>query len=170
MVTLYVKKGFLETSNRFTILDEKKKQLYDAKGNKKIRDTAYLIHDHSGEIRARVHKSLNKKQLFFHIEVGEKEIATITTNKGFVTKGFAIEPQGMITKHNKSKLVYTVVQNGEMVATINTKLLRFKSTYMINIVEPDKEIKFIMIALTLFIDQINPSLIGSVFRRLDWLG
>src|SRR5699024_7900767 len=96
-------------------------------------------------------------------------IATIKTNKGLITKGFIIDPQGLVTDHNRSKLIYTLMQNDKTVEANSTKLSRLKNTYQIDIIDYSEELMFMMIAFTIIIDERDPSFAGSFLKKPDWL-
>src|SRR5699024_639263 len=95
-------------------------------------------------------------------------IATIKTNKGLKTKGFTIDPQGLVTDHNRSKLIYTLMQNDKTVGAISTKLFRLKNTYQINIIDYSEELMFMMIALTIIIDERFTYFGSSFLKKPEW--
>jgi|SRR5690625_3825308 len=168
MVKFIVKKTFWELMDSFVVLDKFRKVLYRAKSKRNILNKEFFLYDVSDNLQARISKELDQTHLFYHIEVDGKKVATITTNKGFTTKEFTVEPQEMVTKHNRSKLVCTLIQNGKPVGTVRTKLFRFKKTYTVRIEEPSEALMFIMFALTMFIDERDPSFFGSIFKKMDW--
>lgn len=168
MAKFIVKKTFLELTDSFVVFDESREILYNAKSKGNILNKEFFLYDTSGDLQSHIFKSIDKKHLFYHIDVDGKRLATITTNKGLTTKEFIIDPQGMVTKHNHSKLFFTVIKEGERVGSISTKLFKFKKTYTIQVTEFSKEFMFIMIALTMFIDERDPSFFGSIFKKVDW--
>lgn len=168
MITLIVKKTFLELTDSFVVQDKSGKQLYNAKSEGNILNKGFFLYDEGNHLHAHIFKELDKKHLFYHIDVDGDRIATITTNKGFKTKGFTVEPQGMVTQYNRSKLVVTLMKNDEPVGVIKAKLFRFKKTYVIQFEERSEELTFILIALTLFIDERDPAFFGSIFKKMEW--
>jgi len=165
---LIVKKDSLGLDS-FVLLDGSHHQLYSTKSEGDLRNKVHKLYDTSENILAYIRKEIGENHVLLHIDMNETRIATITTNKGFSTKGFTIEPQGMKTKHNQSKLLFSVVKDNETVATVNINLFNFKSTYTIKMINSnDNELTYIMIALAIFIDERDPSFLGSIFKKIDW--
>lgn len=169
MDTFFITKTFLGLADRFFIMDKQKNILFNSKRKGNLLHKEYTLYDTTKNKCARIYKEIDTNYVSYHIEVNEKKIATITTNKGFTTKEFTIEPQGLEIKHNKSKLVFNVVQNNQTIGMITTKLFRFKNTYLIQFERTNDELIYIMIGLTMLIDERDPSFIGSLFKKLDWL-
>lgn len=75
----------------------------------------------------------------------------------------------MKTRHSSSKLLFRVMKNSEAVGTVNINLFKFKSTYTIKMINSnDDKLTYIMIALAIFIDERDPSFLGSIFKKIDW--
>ncbi|HLR22337.1 MAG TPA: hypothetical protein VK100_01330 [Pseudogracilibacillus sp.] len=169
MTKLFAKKTFWELTENFTILDALSNVLFKSKNKGNTLNKEITLYDTTGNVRAQIKKEVHKKLLLYHVCMDGSFIATIKTNKGLKTKGFTIDPQGLVTDHNRSKLIYTLMQNDKTVGAISTKLFRLKNTYQINIIDYSEELMFMMIALTIIIDERDPSFAGSLLKKPDWL-
>src|SRR5699024_6178891 len=127
------------------------------------------LYDTTGNVRAQIKKEVHKKLLVYHVCMDGSFIATIKTNKGLKTKGLTIDTQGLVTDHNRSKLIYTLMQNDKQIGAISMKLVRLKSPYQINIIDHSEELMFMLIALTIIIDERDPCFAGSFLKSPDRL-
>lgn len=166
MTKFIVKRKFLSIFS-LSVFNESKKQLFHIKDQWYRRKREYKIHDEFGHVQTRIVKKIGKKHIINKVYMDEQTIATITMNKGYSSKEFVIEPQELVAKPGGSKLTFIVTRDGESFGTIHTKLFRLSNTYTIEIATFSEVFMLIMITLTLFIDEREPSFF-SIFKNLNW--
>src|SRR5699024_10427886 len=127
MTKLFAKKTFWELTENFTILDALSNVLFKSKNKGNTLNKEITIYDTTRNERAEVKKEVHKILVLYQVSMDGNFITTIKTNKGLKTKGFTIDPQGLVTDHNRSKLIYTLIRNDKTVGAISTKLFRLKN-------------------------------------------
>ena len=129
----------------------------------------YTLYNEYDESIMTMKREFSKSEVLFQLEKDLKHFATITINKGFSKKHFSIEPQKMETRHNKSKLSYTLMKDGNSLGKVTMKLFRLKTGYTMELFINDEDILLLLVALVIFMDEVEPSILGSMFKKLDWL-
>ncbi|HLR24176.1 MAG TPA: hypothetical protein VK093_00080 [Candidatus Avipropionibacterium sp.] len=167
MKNLIIKKKIFNMNDAFTIYDHNDNILFETKNEGDIRNSVYTLVDPSSGSKTRIYKEIEKKSILYHIDIKGDKIVTITTNKGLRTKRFSVEPGGLTIKANSSKLIFKLRDGSEELGRVETKLLRFKDTYFVDILNPSEETMYILIALAIIIDERDPSFIGGIFKNIE---
>ncbi|MEJ8776311.1 hypothetical protein [Pseudogracilibacillus sp. ICA-222130] len=164
-----VKKKFIDFKDRYYVYNTEKDLLFYTRIANPFSKYGYDLWKTEDEsLEATMFRKQDRKNIVFTIEKEGKEIARIQTNKGWAKHYFSIEPHGIHTTHNDSKLSYTLWQDDQELGRIDTKLLRLSATFTIELHPHAEPFLYLFIYFIIVMDKVNPSLRGLLFKRIPF--
>nr|WP_212121023.1 LURP-one-related family protein [Niallia circulans] len=153
MKQLYIKQKVFSLSGKFTVKDQKEKDVYYVEGSfMKIPKTFSIKDENKNEIALITKKVLSFLPKFF-VEINGQEVLTIKKEFSFFKARYNIEAAGMEVLGNWWDMDFQVLQNGKVIGKVNKEWFTWGDSYKVQIL--NEELETIVIALVIAIDCVK---------------
>jgi len=155
MKSLYIKQKVFSMSGKFTVKNQEEQDVYYAEGSfMKIPKTYSIMNRQKNEVAQIVKKTISFLPTFF-VNVNGQEMVTIKKEFSFLKARYTIDAEGIEVRGNWWDMNFDVMQNGEVIGTVDKHWFSWGDSYRIQIVK--EEMETLLIALVIAIDCVKAS-------------
>jgi uncharacterized protein YxjI len=153
MKQLYIKQKVFSLSGKFTVKDQREKDVYYVEGSfMQIPKTFSIMNTTRDEVALITKKAFSFLPKFF-VEVNGREVLTIKKEFSFLKARYTIDGAGIEVHGNWWDMDFQVLQHGEVAGQVSKEWFTWGDSYKIQIL--DEKMETIMIALVVAIDCVK---------------
>ncbi len=153
MKQLYIKQKVFSLSGKFTVKDQKERDVYYVEGSfLQIPKTFSILNTTREEVALITKKVFSFLPKFF-VEVNGREVLTIKKEFSFLKARYSIDAAGIEVHGNWWDMNFQVLQHGEVIGRVSKEWFTWGDSYKVEIV--NEEMETIMIALVVAIDCVK---------------
>ena len=153
MRQLYIKQKVFSLSGKFTVKDQREKDVYYVEGSfMQIPKTFSIMNTTRAEV------ALITKKVFtflpkFYVKVNGREVLTIKKELSFFKARYTIDGAGIEVHGNWWDMEFQVLQHGKVIGKVSKEWFTWGDSYKVEIM--DEEMETMMIALVVAIDCVK---------------
>ena len=155
MRELYMKQKIMSMRGKFTVKNADEQDVYFVEGSFMRVPKTFAIEDVNRQQVASITKKLFSFLPTFYIEADGEEILTIKKDFTFLKSRYTIKGAGIEIQGNWWDMNFDVLQNGEVIGTVDKKWVSWGDSYRLQIVKDEHE--KIIVALVIAIDYVKSS-------------
>ena len=153
MKQLYIKQKVFSLSGKFTVKDQKERDVYYVEGSfLQIPKTFSILNTTREEVALITKKVFSFLPKFF-VEVNGREVLTIKKEFSFLKARYSIDAAGIEVHGNWWDMNFQVLQHGEVIGRVSKEWFTWGDSYKVEIM--NEEMETIMIALVVAIDCVK---------------
>ena len=153
MKEFYIKQKVFSLSGKFAVKDLQENDVYYVEGSFMQIPKTYTIMDTARNEIALITKKMFSFLPTFLVEVNGREVLTIKKEFSFFKARYSIDAEGIKVQGNWWDMDFQVLQNGEVIGTVNKEWFTWGDSYKVEIVK--EEMEAVMIALVIAIDCVK---------------
>lgn len=153
MKNLYIKQKVFSVKDRFTVMDEAQRNLYEVTGSFFKIPKEFQIVNQEKVVVAVIKKKILAFLPAFIVEIAGQETIEIKKKLTFMRDRYTISLDGLEVKGNWWDMDFEVYHSHHLVATIHKKWLSWGDTYEIQLQDETKE--SVVVALVIAIDCVK---------------
>lgn len=150
MKQLYIKQKIFSMSGKFTVKDQDEVDVYYVEGSwMRIPKTFSIMDTQMKEVAIITKKTFSFLPTFF-VETEGQELVTIKKQFTFFKSNYSIEAVGIEVRGNWWDMNFDVLQNGEVIGTVDKHWFTWGDSYQIQVM--NEEMETLIVALVIAID------------------
>lgn len=153
MKQLYIKQKVFSLSGKFTVKDQKERDVYYVEGSfLQIPKTFSIMDNERNEVAVITKKTFSFLPTFF-VEVNGQEAVTIKKGFTFLKARYTIDAAGLDVQGNWWDMNFQILQHGEVVGDVSKEWFTWGDSYKVQIW--NEEMENLIISLVIAIDCVK---------------
>jgi uncharacterized protein YxjI len=153
MRQLYIKQKVFSLSGKFTVKDQREKDIYYVEGSFMQVPKTFSIMNTARDEVALITKKVFSFLPKFLVEVNGREVLTIKKEFSFLKARYTIDAAGIEVNGNWWDMDFQVLQHGQIVGKVCKEWFTWGDSYKVQII--DEEMETVIIALVVAIDCVK---------------